>query len=250
MSVVRSLSDSAASLRTVDEFKLWTRRQLRRVLPHEAAIFGLGHLHAGGVGLDYLITIDYPLDHIESIRNRAGAIDTPMLRRWLATQQPQIFDAENPWPETPAAWLESVRRHRLRNALVHGMYDHKRCVGTYHSLWRMPSTPGAPEVELLCELLPMLHETVFRIVNALDERDRLTENFATLTEREREVVRWLRHGKTNAQIASQTGMSENTIKHYLTGIFDKLDVCNRAQLVRLLAEQEARQAPTSQTRVV
>jgi DNA-binding NarL/FixJ family response regulator len=123
-------------------------------------------------------------------------------------------------------------------------------VGTYHSFYRMPGTPGEKEAQLLCELLPTLHETVYRIVGALDEHDRLTENFATLTEREREVVRWLRLGRTNAQIASQIGMSENTIKHYVTGIFEKLDVCNRAQLVRLLAEQETRQAPTSQTRVV
>ena len=250
MSLVQALSSSAASLRTVEEFKLWTRKQLRVALPHEAAIFGLGHLHAGGVGLDYLVTIDYPLEHIESIRNRAGAIDTPILRRWLATQQPQIFDSENPWPETPPVWLESFQRHRLRNALAHAVYDQKRCVGTYHSFYRMPSTPGEREAELLCELLPTLHETVCRIVATLDQRDRLAENFAALTEREREVARWLRLGRTNAQIATKVGMSENTIKHYVTGLFEKLEVCNRAQLVRLLAEHETRQAPTSQTRVV
>ena len=247
--MLQSLRSSAASLRTVDEFKQWTRKQLRRVIPHEAAIFGLGHLNAGGVGLDYLITIDYPLAHIESIRNRAGAIDTPILRRWLATQQPQIFDVENPWPETPEAWIESFRRHRLRNVLAHANYDHKRCVGTYHSLYRMPETPGEAQSRLLCELLPLLHETVFRVVQTLDGRDRLSENFAALTERERDVVRWLRLGKTNAQIASHVGMSQNTVKHYLTGIFSKLDVGNRAQLVRLLAEQETRQAPTAATRV-
>lgn len=247
---VQSLQKSAAALRTVDEFKLWTRTHLRPVLAHEAAIFGLGHIHAGGVGLDYLITIDYPLDHINTIRNRAGAIDTPILRRWLATQQPQIFDSENPWPETPAAWLESFNRHRLRNALVHATYDHVRCLGTYHSFYKLPQTPGDSEAQLLRELLPILHETVCRIVSTLDAQDRLGENFAALTDRERDVVRWLRLGKTNAQIASRVGMSESTVKHYLTGIFEKLEVLNRAQLVRVLVEQESRQAPTSQTKVV
>lgn len=246
----QSLRSSAESLRTVDEFKQWTRKYLRPVLPHEAAIFGLGHLHAGGVGLDYLITIDYPLGQIEAIRNRAGAIDTPILRRWLATQQLQIFDGENPWPDTPAPWLDSFRRYNLRNAMAHAMYDHKRCVGTYHSFYKMPQTPGEQEAQVLCGLLPMLHDIVCRVVESIDAQDRLAENFAALSERELEVVRWLRLGKTNAQIASQIGMSENTVKHYLTDIFDKLDVTNRAQLVRVLAEQETRKAPTSQTRVV
>lgn len=247
--MIEQLRAAAARIQTVDEFKQWTRKHLRSVLPHEAAIFGLGHLHAGGVGLDYLVTIDYPLGHIECIRNRAGAIDTPILRRWLATQQPQIFDAEHPWPETPASWLESFRRYRLSNALAHAVYDDKRCVGTYHSIYKMPATPGEREAKLLCELLPTLHELVCRVVERIDVKDRLHENFAALNEREQEVIRWLRLGKTNAQIASQTGMSENTVKHYLTDIFEKLEVSNRAQLVRLLAERETRQAPTSQTRV-
>jgi DNA-binding CsgD family transcriptional regulator len=247
---IRSLCDAAAALRNVDDFKNWTRKQLRAVLPHEAAIFGLGHLHAGGVGLDYLITVDYPLEHINAIRNRAGAIDTPILRRWLATQKPQIFDGNDPWPETSAVWLESFNRHRLRNALAHATYDHVRCVGTYHSFYRLPQTPGDSEAQLLCDLLPALHDAVCRIVGTLGAHDRLEENFAALTERERDVVRWLRLGKTNAQIASRVGMSESTVKHYLTGIFEKLEVLNRAQLVRLLVEQETRQAPTSATKVV
>ena len=246
---IQSLKDSLKALRGVEEFKTWTRKQLREILPHEAAIFGLGHLHAGGVGLDYLITVDYPLDHISAIRNRAGAIDTPILRRWLATQEPQIFDGENPWPGTSQSWLDSFNKHRLRNALAHATYDHVRCVGTYHSFYKLPTLPGASEGRLLCDLLPALHDAVCRVVGSLGAQDRLEENFAALTERERDVVRWLRLGKTNAQIASRVGMSESTVKHYLTGIFEKLEVLNRAQLVRLLVEQESRQAPTLQTKV-
>ena len=107
------LLNSLAIVGTADEFKTWTRTHLRPALPHGALICGLGHLHAGGVSLDYLVTVDYPTEHIEAIRNRAGAIDTPILRRWLLTQQPVVFDADAPWPETPKVWLDSAGEWRV-----------------------------------------------------------------------------------------------------------------------------------------
>jgi hypothetical protein len=48
------------------------------------------------------VTIDYPVGHLDGIRNRAGGIDTPILRRWLATHEPQLFEADDPWPDVPA----------------------------------------------------------------------------------------------------------------------------------------------------
>src|SRR6266566_1271979 len=149
------LADSAGSVVTIDDFKVWTKTHLRAVLPHGSLICGLGHLHAGGVGLDYLLTVDYPLEHIHSIRNKAGAIDTPILRRWLETQQPVSFDASQPWPETPQKWLESFCRYGLRNVVADAKYDRERCVGTYHSLYQIPGTPDRRYIDTLRELVPL-----------------------------------------------------------------------------------------------
>lgn len=245
-----ALTRSLAAINTVEEFRIWTRAQLRPVLPHGALICGLGHLHAGGVGLDYLITVDYPTEHIEAIRNRAGAIDTPILRRWLATQQPVVFDADNPWPDTPSVWLHSFQRHRLQNVVAHAMYDRARCVGTYHSVYRIPPPLSEYHVDTLRELVPAMHETLCRVVERATVGESLGMAVAAMSERERRVIHWLRLGKTNAEIALLVNLSENTVKHYLTNIFDKFGVSNRAQLVRNLVEMEARQAPGTGTRLL
>ena len=235
-------------IRTIEEFKGWTRAHLHPILPHESAIFGLGYFHAGGVGVDYLLTVDYPLAHIESVRNRAGAIDTPIVRRWLATLKPQIFEADHPWPETPAPWLESFRRHGLRNALAHVWVDPARCVGTYYSFYQLPASPGAREIEILERLIPPLHEALVRLLGH-DPKTRAAQAFRPLSERQRELIDWVRLGKTNAEIALVTGVSENTIKHGLSDLYDRLQVSNRAGLLGLLIEHETRQAPTSRTRI-
>jgi transcriptional regulator EpsA len=241
---------SIESVQTVDEFKHWTRTHLRSVLPHGALTCGLGHLHAGGVGLDYLVTVDYPVQHIEAIRNRAGAIDTPILRRWLMTQQPVHFDADDPWPDTPANWLSSFRRHRLQNVLADAMYDTDRCVGTYHSVYRIPARPDERHIGILRSLVPVLHEALCRVIGHAGRNEPLATDFAVLSAREREVLRWLKLGKTNAEIARLLALSEHTVKHHLTRVFGKLGVPNRAHLVRRLTEHEVQQMPGRITKVL
>lgn len=59
-----------------------------------------------------------------------------------------------------------------------------------------------------------------------------------LTARERDVVQWVGLGKTNAEIATLLQLSENTVKHHLTSVFNKLHIYNRAQLVRRLNRRD------------
>jgi two-component system, NarL family, nitrate/nitrite response regulator NarL len=51
-----------------------------------------------------------------------------------------------------------------------------------------------------------------------------------LTEREMEIVRAVVSGYPNKEIAGQYGISEQTVKHHITNIFDKLGVYNRLEL--------------------
>ena len=54
---------------------------------------------------------------------------------------------------------------------------------------------------------------------------------ATLTEREREVIALIGEGLKNKQIASRLYISETTVRHHLTSIFDKLGTSDRLELV-------------------
>jgi DNA-binding NarL/FixJ family response regulator len=52
-----------------------------------------------------------------------------------------------------------------------------------------------------------------------------------LSSREMEVIGLIVAGYTNKDLARELGISENTAKHHLTNIFDKLGVSNRLELV-------------------
>lgn len=54
---------------------------------------------------------------------------------------------------------------------------------------------------------------------------------ATLTSREREIITLLGEGLKNKQIAERLFISETTVRHHFTSIFDKLNVSDRFELL-------------------
>ena len=58
-----------------------------------------------------------------------------------------------------------------------------------------------------------------------------TRWIGSLTDRERAVIALVGQGLSNRDISSRLGVSETTVRHHLTSIFDKLRVSNRQKLL-------------------
>jgi len=78
------------------------------------------------------------------------------------------------------------------------------------------------------------HESVSDLITALRQSQPAPETQRTarfdLTPREIEIVQAVVKGYSNKEIASQLGVAEDTIKHHLTSIFDKVGVSSRLEL--------------------
>jgi two-component system, NarL family, response regulator DevR len=61
--------------------------------------------------------------------------------------------------------------------------------------------------------------------NPPNEQDKL----ATLSAQERRVLALVAEGKTNKEIAESMGLSDKTVKNYLSNIFEKLKISRRSQ---------------------
>ncbi len=55
--------------------------------------------------------------------------------------------------------------------------------------------------------------------------------FPGLTDREREILKLLAQGDSNAQIAGKLFLSQKTVSNYVSNIFSKLQVADRAQAI-------------------
>lgn len=57
-----------------------------------------------------------------------------------------------------------------------------------------------------------------------------------LTAREKQIIGLVGAGYTNKDLAKELGISENTAKHHMTNIFDKLGISNRLELLLFATE--------------
>jgi two-component system nitrate/nitrite response regulator NarP len=72
---------------------------------------------------------------------------------------------------------------------------------------------------------PELSARIQELTETLGERRR-----PPLAPRERELIRFVRQGLRNREIAKELGVTEGTVKVYLHGVFDKLGVSSRTEL--------------------
>ena len=59
-----------------------------------------------------------------------------------------------------------------------------------------------------------------------------------LSEREREILHWVREGKRNAEIAQILNISAHTVRHHLENVFGKLGVETRTAAIAILGNSE------------
>ena len=93
-------------------------------------------------------------------------------------------------------------------------------------------------VQMMDFIMPHI-DYILRKIKPLERLDVLATtdevSLSCLSEREIEVISWIKAGKTNQEIGMILSISQNTVKSHLKRIFQKLNIGRRAQAVALLA---------------
>ena len=77
-----------------------------------------------------------------------------------------------------------------------------------------------------------IHNEIERLTQALDEKGNAALNLSNynLTDRQKEIIDFIRSGLTNKEIATKLFISENTVKYHLKIIYEILDVEHRSAI--------------------
>lgn len=67
-----------------------------------------------------------------------------------------------------------------------------------------------------------------------------TDPLRRLTDRESQILSLVAQGLTNREIADRLSLAEKTVKHYLTGVFQKLQVRSRVEAALLARDSESK----------
>jgi two-component system, NarL family, nitrate/nitrite response regulator NarL len=101
---------------------------------------------------------------------------------------------------------------------------------------------GIVRAELVCS--PRIAAQLFGRIS--ERRQRWSFETKGLTSREREVLDYIRQGKSNKEIAQKLNIAEPTVKNHVHNLLDKLDVTTRAQAAaRVMTPSSRRRASDS-----
>lgn len=174
-----------------------------------------------------LLRLESDIEVVAQVKNGTEAVAA------VASARPDILITDIEMPElTGLDVAAEIQRRRLptrviilttfaragylRRAMEHGV-----------SGYLLKDRPAAE----LAEAVRRVQRGV-RVVDPELAADALSET-DPLTERERQVLRLAGEGCTSGDIAQQLGLSEGTVRNYLSEIFSKLGAVNRVEAARI-----------------
>lgn len=183
------------------------------------------------------MTVNFPNEDWWSRQLSTGLFFDPFLRAWLATGAAQFVSASD-WG-VDCGSQDALIRGGLRNAAGYGVRDVTATCLSFFTFHRLPEGPAADYHIALKLVVPQLHSALAAIYHQREgffqsepiHASIETANLVRLTDREREVLNWIRLGKTNAEVASILGVSYKTVKNQVQTILVKLRVNNRTRAV-------------------
>ena len=103
---------------------------------------------------------------------------------------------------------------------------------TFFAFCRLPGPIDARYRSALDALVPHLHRALIQMAPREIRVAPLEDGAApSITGREIEILRWVRDGKSNFEIAAELRISPLTVKNHVQKILRKLNVVNRTQAI-------------------
>lgn len=225
--------ESSLQVRRLSQLFVWAQGPLQRLLPHEILVFGASTGSGTVINFQKLSSTRYFTErHFVEVCRPGSGLMVRMMARWNRFGTPTLVSpALRTW-ECEDDWLEIAQANELKNVAAHGMRSMTGRVASYFSFSRIGREFGPRLFHTLTLLLPHLHETLTRVT--IEERRisaRVVRADCSVTDREAEILRWIRDGKTNLDIAHILEVSPYTVKNHLQKILRKMGVENRSHAV-------------------
>lgn len=243
---VISVIENSYHIKRHVEFFTWLQNDIAKFIPHETLLSVWGDfkhqeleqnsLHydlASGIkGVDTRLFI--------GTTKEANRCMTQLHHMWLANNR--RWFALNYFANTEFDFEFRKIFHDLplgvNSLLVYGVSDMRGGNDCLYVFFSKQEKLDIDASVLQC-LMPHI-DHVLRKIQQLDYPEHIGEpeyrfNMLRLTERELEVIDWIKVGKTNQEIAVILEISLNTVKSHIKRIFQKLNVSKRAQAVALLS---------------
>ncbi len=232
-------------VRSHSDLLRWLQGEVQHYLPHEIMLATWGNFGSNSIRHDIVSPLPglrtkqleparlYPL--LQSFYNRW--VELGRMPYASSVHETHVGEACIPYPDSISSCSFARALKGMRTSLLHGISDERGRNDCLYVIFSSQDKLDESTLSAIEVLLPYL-DTALRRVAPLPQSFRMplevkpsSGEIYGLSEREAEIMDWVKKGKTNAEIGNILCISSYTVKNHLHQIFKKLDVYNRVQAV-------------------
>lgn len=240
-----SVLEEAPRVQRRHQFFVWTQNQLQTLLPHRALVCGSYHRQRRKVLFHVFHNVVLTPTTLSALTDGDGALLQEAMRAWIGGGGHALaVTREMLSPDARKQAHQIFADSQSEALLLHGVARPQR-LAEIETLFLFSTDGGRPvprQLQLLDILMPHVHST-WRRVEAVERDLQIAparqaqalpsklEMRRLVTDRERQILLWMREGKSNPQIGELLSISPLTVKNHVQKILRKLNAANRAQAV-------------------
>lgn len=243
---LHTIMNECHELESINDLKSFIRTRIREILPHDAALCGLGEIHTRRILR--LINIDFPPGYLQRVIRPDQVILSAPFGAWIRKRSPIFIEMNKCDDKEDAAWQSAAREFGLKSFVCHGIVDLSGTVFTYFEFGDAKAD-CLPYKVILNLIVPHLHAALVRLMTE-EYVSSAIRNYGAdkpgphpsasspphaksacfdITERERQILKWIAAGKSNWEIGKILLISEFTVKNHVQNVLKKMSATSRAQ---------------------
>lgn len=250
--IVRA-AETALEVRRRYQFFVWSQSNLQALLPHHMAVCGAYIRQRRELQFEVFNNVAVPPEVLDGLTDARGPLMQQLQGRWIDQRgKPVRVAVESLAGQSVLALRDALLAAGYVELLVHGVSRPQRPseLESFFVLANMGENTGRnagpPQCTMFELLMPHLHTTWLRVLAMERELNDMPRPLpprtasrsasgsvpgSAITERERQILSWLREGMSNQQIGEVLSISALTVKNHVQKILRKLGAANRAQAV-------------------
>jgi LuxR family transcriptional regulator, quorum-sensing system regulator CviR len=213
--------------------------RIRDFVPYQHIIAGLGRMDHLNSFQEFtkIVNVSYPLKWVSAYLEKNFQKVDPIHRLHIKTSRLQkwseTFRKAKTIPEKE--FIESAGAFGLVEGFTLGIAHPRNRIKSFFSFAGLSTQKDNRNRAILEYLTPHLHQTLWRIASL--SSDIGGAGFA-ISLREREVLNWIKEGKTSWEISKILQISERTVNFHVHNILSKLQATSRGHALAIAMEQK------------
>ena len=223
---------SSLNIKNTQQFLEWAQRDLQNIFPHEIMISFMKDFLNGRVYKNKFCSIYVSSDLFESVLCGDDGVMDRVMAIWRRSLAPCLIDASLIRTYDEESIISIMRKYELNNIASHGMHDVNGEILSFFCFMRIPGDINERHAYLLEMLTPYVHKALIHAMASDHANEKAIQCYGDLiTHREKEILTWVKVGKSNWEIAIILDISPRTVKNHVCNIIKKMSAQNRGHAV-------------------